>query len=204
MAIDPQAHHVTQVIPKDFVSMSEITPAIPNQGGSPPPLTPRVAHASSARSSRLLANDQESPASPSTRAIAGIIAAGSLVILIIAAGLDPLPTQIGTHTQLGFPSCRWVTNLGLPCPTCGMTTAYANVVHGNLREGFLSQPFGFILAIGTGMAFWISTLVLVTGSHVYRCVTALWKPSFIWSIAILAFLSWAFKMWRMTSSGEFG
>lgn len=141
-------------------------------------------------------------AGAAARTTAGIIALGSLAVLVVAAGLDPSPTGIGTHMQLGFAPCRWITYLDIPCPTCGMTTAFANATHGHLLDGFLSQPFGFVLALATSIAFWLGAYVAITGSMVYKSVTALWRPAFIWSLAVLAFLAWLFKIWIHTNGGE--
>ncbi len=138
------------------------------------------------------------------RLVAGLVAAGCFALLYIAASLEAMPRGVGTHTQLGFSPCLWITHLDMPCPTCGMTTAFTNAVHGDLGEGFKAQPFGFLLAILSGVGFWLGLFVLVTGSQVYRCATALWKPGFVWTMAALAVFSWLYKIWDMTYSGEFG
>jgi len=127
---------------------------------------------------------------------------GSLAVLVVAASLDPSPTGLGTHMQLGFAPCRWITYLDIPCPTCGMTTAFANATHGHLLDGFLSQPFGFLLALASAIAFWLGGYVAVTGSMAYKFVIVLWRPAFIWSLAVLAFLAWLFKIWIHPIGGE--
>ena len=48
----------------------------------------------------------------------------ALAPLVIAAALSPSNAGHGTHRQLGLPACGWQTNMGLPCPTCGMTTSF--------------------------------------------------------------------------------
>jgi hypothetical protein len=37
--------------------------------------------------------------------------------------------------------------LGIPCPTCGMTTAFVHFAHGRLPASFHAQPAGFLLAL---------------------------------------------------------
>src|SRR5689334_8979719 len=64
---------------------------------------------------------------------AGVLLATS-AILITAARLHPDAHQYGTHEQLGLPPCGFLVMTGLPCPTCGMTTAFAYATHGRLLQ----------------------------------------------------------------------
>ena len=70
---------------------------------------------------------------------------------------------MGTHQQLGFPTCTMVMIFGYPCPTCGMTTAFAHTVRGELVSAFRAQPAGFVLALATILAASVSLGVVVTG-----------------------------------------
>ena len=142
-----------------------------------------------------ITNSISEKASTGVRVFTTLIALGCLAVLLVAAGLDPSPNRLGTHMQLGFAPCRWITYLDIPCPTCGMTTAFANVTHGHLLAGFLSQPFGFLLAIGTAITFWLCLFVSVTGSTIYRTFLSWWRPSVVWILAGAAFLARIFKMW---------
>lgn len=49
----------------------------------------------------------------------------------LAAGLKPDPRGYGTHQQLGLPPCSLRLLWGIPCPSCGGTTAFAGFVHGD-------------------------------------------------------------------------
>ncbi len=70
-----------------------------------------------------IARSEASPAM--RRMVAGAIWAACSVVLGIAAWLTPSPSGMGTHTQLNLPQCGWIVMMDLPCPTCGMTTAFA-------------------------------------------------------------------------------
>ena len=61
-----------------------------------------------------------------------LAAAGALVCgaLAVASRLDPDPRGLGTHEQLGLAPCWIHQRFGVPCPTCGMTTAWAHAVRG--------------------------------------------------------------------------
>src|SRR6185503_8103051 len=66
------------------------------------------------------------------RLIAAVVMLGCGTVLGVAAWLTPSPTGIGTHQQLHMPQCGWIAIADLPCPTCGMTTAFAHAAHGHL------------------------------------------------------------------------
>ncbi len=70
---------------------------------------------------------------------------GILGLLGIASGLEPEPSGLGTHRQLGLPPCSFQVRTGQPCPTCGMTTAFAWMVRGRLWEAWRAQPAGCLL-----------------------------------------------------------
>lgn len=57
-----------------------------------------------------------------------------------------------THRQLGLPECTFKHATGLPCPSCGMTSAFALLVRGDLWHALQANWVGAGLAI-LGMAF---------------------------------------------------
>lgn len=70
-------------------------------------------------------------------------------LLGVALYLKPDPSGMGTHRQLGLQPCGMVLMTGYPCPTCGMTTAFAHTVRGQFLSAIHAQPAGFILALLT-------------------------------------------------------
>ncbi len=85
----------------------------------------------------------------STRWVLVFLALGTTAVFAVARRLEPSPSGFGTHRQLGLPPCHfyWVT--GKPCPTCGMTTAFAWFVRGRFDRSFRSNPAGLLLAAGS-------------------------------------------------------
>ncbi|MDC0935378.1 DUF2752 domain-containing protein [Pirellulales bacterium] len=77
-------------------------------------------------------------------AVAGVVA---LCLLALARGLTPSPAGRGTHEQLGLAPCWILQRTGVPCPSCGMTTAWAHVVRGELRQAVRANVGGTIAAI---------------------------------------------------------
>jgi hypothetical protein len=70
-----------------------------------------------------------------------------LTPLGIAAVLRPDPSGKGTHRQLGLPECTFVTLTGVRCPSCGMTTAWSNVMHGRPAAALRASAGGTLLAV---------------------------------------------------------
>ena len=84
-----------------------------------------------------------------------LAAAGALGLLLLGLCLTPDPRGLGTHEQLGLPPCATQWLFGIPCPFCGMTTAFSLVSRGRLVDGFVTQPAGAMLAVacaGAGLA----------------------------------------------------
>jgi hypothetical protein len=80
------------------------------------------------------------------RIVLGAIGLGLVFLLAVAAVLKPSPFLIGTHQQLGLPPCSFLILFGIPCPTCGMTTAWAYLMRGELLRAFQANSGGVLLA----------------------------------------------------------
>lgn len=73
----------------------------------------------------------------------------------VARGLDPEVSGIGTHRQLGLSECPTLARTGMPCPTCGMTTAIAWLTSGHLVQAWSTKPAAVFLAFGAAaIAIW--------------------------------------------------
>ena len=129
------------------------------------------------------------------RVIAANIAILAIALLAVAASIRPDAAGYGTHCQLGLAPCNYRLVTGRPCPTCGMTTAFASFVHGDLLGALRAQLLGTVLAA--------LTLLAAIGG----CATALFgidfspvlRPVFVerigwlYALVILAAVSWGIK-----------
>jgi hypothetical protein len=88
-----------------------------------------------------------------------------LFCFYVAAQLIPSPRGYGTHQQLGYPACLMPILTGYPCPTCGMTTAFAYTVRGQLFSAFHAQPVGLALAIGLVACSLCCVRIVVTANY---------------------------------------
>lgn len=68
------------------------------------------------------------------------LAGGSL--LVVPFFLTPAVSGFGTHTQLGLPPCWFRVWIGLPCPTCGLTTSLTHLLQGNLSAALQAHLLG--------------------------------------------------------------
>ncbi|MCB9831491.1 MAG: DUF2752 domain-containing protein [Planctomycetes bacterium] len=82
-----------------------------------------------------------------TLAIQLLLIGLALTPLVIAWRLAPDARGFGTHEQLGMEPCGWLESSGQPCPTCGMTTAFANTVRLRLVAAFMANPAGLFLCL---------------------------------------------------------
>jgi hypothetical protein len=93
----------------------------------------------------------------------------SLVILA-ASWLTPSATGVGTHEQLGLPPCGMLAWLGIPCPACGLTTAFAHLAHGDLLASLRAHPLGAPLFLVTCLSVPGSLWALSSGISVMGAI----------------------------------
>lgn len=84
-------------------------------------------------------------------------AVGWVAVFAVAAWLRPYaadgsPLRMETHRQMGLPPCTFKYYSGLPCPSCGMTTSFALLVHGDVVNSLRANAVGTVLAL-CGMLF---------------------------------------------------
>ena len=128
------------------------------------------------------------------RLIAAAVLLGCLALLATAAYLVPDSAGLGTHQQLGMAPCSLVVLAGYPCPTCGMTTAFAHTVRGELLSAFRAHPAGFIMALATVATAAVSASVLLTG-RVWRVNWYRIPPSrFALAVVLIMLAGWACKL----------
>lgn len=135
----------------------------------------------------------------STRLIALVVMTGGIGLFIVAASLTPPAEGFGAHRQLGYAPCSFPMLLGIPCPTCGMTTAFAHAVRGRLISAFHTQPAGLLLAFTAAIGTMIAAAVLITGRawriNWYRLAPV--RVAVAIGVTLLA--AWAYKLATMTA-----
>jgi hypothetical protein len=117
-----------------------------------------------------------------------------LALLAVAVALPPDPRGFGTHMRLGTGPCGVLIVTGYPCPTCGMTTAFAHVVRGEWWRAFLVQPAGFVLALGTLALTVVSAATLARGRWPRVRLPFVTPYRAFLALLVLLLGGWAFKI----------
>ena len=136
----------------------------------------------------------DGPVSPFADRLTALIVGGLAAVVIWSLSrVAPDGRGHGTHEQLGMDPCGWSIVYGIPCPTCGCTTAATQLLHGDVFGAFATQPFGAALAL----------IGLLAGVHAWMCL--LRTRSFVdvivrlpfWRIVLSLFLlfwaAWGYK-----------
>src|SRR5438270_2880047 len=99
------------------------------------------------------------------------MALGLVLVFYTAFRLDPYengqPRMMETHTQLGLPPCNFKLLTGLPCPSCGMTTSFALLVRGDLKNSLKANAVGTLLAIFCALFIPWSVLCSASGRSLW-------------------------------------
>lgn len=128
------------------------------------------------------------------RAVAGGVLVACSCVLAVSAWLTPDQRGLGSHQRLGYPPCTFVAMFGYPCPTCGMTTAFAHTVRGELVSAFSAQPAGLGLALATIAAGCLSLGVVLTGK-VWAVNWCRVSPTHVTlGVLLLVLLGWFYKL----------
>jgi len=69
------------------------------------------------------------------------------VLLAVASRLTPDARGFGTHEQLGMAACWVQSQTDWLCPACGMTTAWAYTLDGNLTAALQTNLGGTLLCL---------------------------------------------------------
>jgi hypothetical protein len=94
---------------------------------------------------------------------AAVVLASAVCVLVLAWILRPSPAGFGTHEQIFVLPCafRWLTSL--PCPVCGMTTAFSLMARGEVMTAFSAHALGPLLYISTWLLAANAAVALVRG-----------------------------------------
>lgn len=122
------------------------------------------------------------------------VALAGLALLSVGAGLRAERGGAGTHTQLGLAPCGLLRVTGIPCVTCGMTTAVTHVAHGRWLSALWTQPAGAGLGIAAAVAWWGGAYVAWTGRPAHRILRRFSVASAALATAALLLGAWAWKI----------
>ncbi|MGC8560142.1 MAG: DUF2752 domain-containing protein [Phycisphaerae bacterium] len=120
-------------------------------------------------------------------------------IWFIGCWLNPNYGPLGIERQLGTSRCGFYTRYGIPCPTCGWTTAVSHLYHGQMIQAFMTQPAGAIFGLLILGLFSLSLGGVLVGRWLGPSLPWLWFRRYRligWTLLILA-VSWGYKIWAV-------
>jgi len=118
----------------------------------------------------------------------------TVAIFATAWRLRPDPRGLGTHEQLGLPPCGFYLSTGLPCPTCGVTTAFVWFAHGHPLKALAVQPVGAAAGAALTAVAVLAVAGLLTGRVVKANLTRRAKISLLIGAFVFFVLSWLYKL----------
>ena len=130
------------------------------------------------------------------RVVALLVLLPAASLLAVAAWLAPDADGHGTHTQLGMEECVVLHSTGLPCATCGITTAFALAAGGRLIQSAITQPAGFVLCFLTAVAAVISGYAVVSGMWIGPAFAPLARLRTLAGLGTLVLLAWGYTAGR--------
>lgn len=101
---------------------------------------------------------------------------------------------MGTHRQLHLPRCGFVSMTGFPCPSCGMTTAFAYTVRGQWGSAVHAQLVGFLLAVGVFLTGLLSGYTLLSGRRLSLNWYRIEPTRLLWWGSLLFVGAWGLKI----------
>jgi len=115
-------------------------------------------------------------------------------LLTVAVWLKPNPAGLGTHTQLGLPGCTMFTLLGVRCPGCGMTTAWAHTMNGDLASAIQANVGGVLLCFLSIIAAPVLIWLAIRG----KPIASPWSAQFAIASLVVAvsisFIEWMIRL----------
>ena len=125
---------------------------------------------------------------------AALLVAAAATVLIVASILEPDTRGLGTHQQLGLPPCGFVRATGLPCATCGYTTAFSMAARGDLIGALGTQPAAAVLAMICAASLLIGFYALVTAMPLAPLMAPLRRGVTYWGMAAVVLGAWLYKI----------
>jgi hypothetical protein len=124
-----------------------------------------------------------------------VVVAGLVALFAAAAWIDPygpdgVPHRMGTHQQLGLPPCNFVRLTGYPCPSCGMTTSFALLAHGDIGNSLRANAVGTLLALAALAAIPWGIVSAARGRWLGIWALEPWLLRFVIVFVVLALARW--------------
>ena len=113
-----------------------------------------------------------------------------IVVFTVAFQINPYdedgkPLKMGAHQRLGMPPCEFVVWLKKPCPSCGLTTSFSLLIHGDVLGSLRANAIGTLMALFALLLVPWSLLIVFRGRYLW--VQSIERAS-LWSVGIFLVL----------------
>ena len=143
---------------------------------------------------------------PANLRLAGLLLSlGCMAILLLAWHLQPTYLPLGPRSHLSLPGCPFRQRTSYPCPTCGMTTAFAEAVRGNFGVAFRANIAAAVFTLACAVTALGGLGTALGGAGFYRRfvepLVGLFRPQqwFYLAIALVVF-AWAWNaLWAFVA-----
>jgi len=115
-------------------------------------------------------------------------------VLVASRVLTPSPTGVGTHEQLGLPPCGFLVWFGVPCPACGLTTAFAHLAHFDLVASLSANPMGLPLFVVTLAFVPLALHALVRGRSLLSFIDDIQGDKWALGFVVATLVSWGARL----------
>ncbi len=107
-------------------------------------------------------------------------------------GPDGRPLRMETHRQLGLPPCTFYEYTGLPCPSCGMTTSFSLLMHGDVANSLHANAVGTLLAL-----FWLALIPWCLASAARKRTVLIGSVERAVAVCVMGFLGLMMVRWLL-------
>jgi hypothetical protein len=129
-----------------------------------------------------------------TRLTHACVAAALGATLLVSLWLRPDPRGLGTHEQILIWPCNFHLLTAMPCPFCGMTTAFAHMARGQLHEAVMAQPMGALGFLVCLVALPVFVGAAISGKDLLGALSRLPLAKLSWVVVATLAAAWIFKL----------
>jgi hypothetical protein len=115
-------------------------------------------------------------------------------VLLTARLLAPRAEGVGTHLALGLPPCGFLLWFELPCPTCGLTTAFAHLARFELLRSLRAQPLGLPLFAATLLTVPLALRAALSGASAASLVERFQLDRWALGLVAALLLTWLARL----------
>ena len=130
------------------------------------------------------------------RVLLAVLSLGMFSALGLACYLQPDPygTGIGTHEQLGLPPCGFRQLFSVRCPSCGMTTSWAYLMHGRPLAALRSNSGGVVLCVMALLAAPWMLISALRGRWVIAIPSDAWLVLGLGTFVVVTITDWLVRL----------